>query len=59
MVTHCERKRHSDRFAEEPATSKQKNKMQKQTGIQADMGQTGGGGEGAWKSSFVLQRTNK
>lgn len=29
---------HSVRFAEESATSKQKNKMQKQTGTHADMG---------------------
>lgn len=44
MVTHSERERHSDRFAEESATSKQKNKMQKQTGIQADWGSRRGHG---------------
>lgn len=38
MFTHCEGERHSGSFAEEPATSKQKNKMQYQTGIQADVG---------------------
>lgn len=41
-----ETQRHSDRFAEESATSKQKNKMQKQTGIQAEMGADWCGGAG-------------
>lgn len=59
MVAHSEMESHSIRFAEESATSKQKNKMQKQTGIQADMRADWWGWAGAWKSSPVLQRTNK
>lgn len=55
MFTYREIERHSERFAEEPANGKWKNKTQKQTGIRTDMGV----GWGAWKSICVLHRTNK
>lgn len=48
--------RHSDRFAKESATSKQKNKMQNQTGIQAEMGADWCGGGGTEEQFCALEK---
>lgn len=55
-VTHSEMQRHSDRFAKESATSKQKNKMQNQTGIQAEMGADWCGGGGTEEQFCALEK---